>query len=129
MERSKKEKLQCLLASLERVVVAFSGGADSTLLLAMALTVLGRDNVLAVTADSPSLPRTELREAQALAQEMGATHLIVRTEELKDERYAAILPIAATTARRSCSGSCGESLKSVDFAIFSLARSRTIWTS
>ncbi len=39
----------------------------------------------------------------------------------------ATLPIAATTARRSCSVSCGKSLRSGDFAIYSLARSRTIW--
>ncbi len=88
MEKSKKEKLQDLLASLGSALVAFSGGVDSTLLLAMAVRVLGRDRVLAVTADSPNLPRTELREATVLAEVLGATHLIVHTEELKDERYA-----------------------------------------
>ncbi|MCG6535882.1 MAG: ATP-dependent sacrificial sulfur transferase LarE [Syntrophales bacterium LBB04] len=88
VERSKKEKLEGLLASLGSVVVAFSGGVDSTLLLAMALRVLGRDKVLAVTADSPSLPRTELSGARALAHYMGADHVMAQTEELKDERYA-----------------------------------------
>ena len=115
MERSKKEKLQDLLAGLGSVVVAFSGGADSTFLLAMALRVLGRDNVLAVTADSPSLPRTELREAQALAQKLDANHVIVCTEEMKDEHYAGNPPNRCYYCKKELFGKLREILEERGF--------------
>jgi len=84
----KTDRLENIVAKLESVVVAFSGGVDSTLLLAVCLRVLGDDRVLAVTADSPTLPRSELVEAAALARELGARHVVITTEELQDERFA-----------------------------------------
>jgi uncharacterized protein len=69
------------------VIVAFSGGIDSTLVAYLAKLALG-DAVVAVTADSPSLPVTELAEAKELAKRMGIKHMIVRTEELEDSNYA-----------------------------------------
>ncbi len=86
------EKLQALkdrIRAHPRVIVAFSGGVDSTLVLQVALDCLGPENVLAVTADSPSVPRHELTEAKALAEELGATHRVIETHELDDPRYAA----------------------------------------
>ncbi len=68
------------------VVVAFSGGVDSTMLLHAAVRVLG-SQVLAVTADSPSLPRRELAEAEALAQVFGARHRVLQTNELDRPGY------------------------------------------
>ncbi|MCA3007870.1 MAG: ATP-dependent sacrificial sulfur transferase LarE [Phycisphaerales bacterium] len=76
------------LAALPGAVVAFSGGVDSTALLAACVEALG-GRVVAVTADSPSLPRAELAEAQALAQRLGARHVVLPTHELERAEYRA----------------------------------------
>jgi uncharacterized protein len=65
-----------------------SGGVDSVLLAKVAHDVLG-ERALAVTADSPSLPRRELREAEELARLAGIRHIVVPTAEVSDPRYAA----------------------------------------
>ncbi len=88
IETTKIEKLHNEISGLYSVAVAFSGGADSTLLLATALEALGPEQVLAITADSPTLPRSELAEARSLAEELGARHLIVPTEELEDPDFS-----------------------------------------
>jgi len=74
---------------LQSVVVAFSGGVDSALVLAMSLHVLGKDNTLAVTAKSESLAERELEAAKKLAQSMGVEHLILRTHEMDSPQYRA----------------------------------------
>ena len=88
----KVDRVREFIAQLDSVAVAFSGGVDSTLLLALCLEVLGADKVLAVTADSPTLPRSELAEAGALADELGAKLVTITTDELQDERFAANPP-------------------------------------
>lgn len=85
---AKVAKLNAHLQQLESVAVAFSGGGDSSLLLALCIRALGPRRVLAVTADSPTLPRHELVEAQALAGELGAQFATVATKELADDRFA-----------------------------------------
>jgi len=85
----KVRTLEEVLASLGGgALVAFSGGTDSALLLAETHRVLGA-RCLAVTADSPSLPRADLQEALRFTAERGIRHRVVETRELEDPRYAA----------------------------------------
>lgn len=72
-----------------RLGVAFSGGVDSAVLLAVAGHVLGSDNVVAIIADSPSLPRSELAAARALAASIGTPIEEVATHEGENPDYIA----------------------------------------
>jgi uncharacterized protein len=84
----KYKKLQDILSEMKSVVIAFSGGVDSTFLLKVAVDTLGRDNVLAVTADSETYPFEELEEAKKLAIQIGSRHEIVETSELNIPGYS-----------------------------------------
>lgn len=83
---NKQHLLISLLQNLERVVVAYSGGADSAFLAWQAHRVLG-DSSLAVIADSPSLPRSHFRDALAFAEAWGFPVRAVRTNEVEQEAY------------------------------------------
>jgi len=80
------------LKSLKTVVVAFSGGVDSTFLLALAVDTLGSENVLAAVGVSPSLAERERRAARKLAGRIGAELVEIETNELGNEAYAANPP-------------------------------------
>ncbi|MFC4401902.1 ATP-dependent sacrificial sulfur transferase LarE [Gracilibacillus xinjiangensis] len=83
----KYETLTSILQDMKKVVVAFSGGVDSTFLLKAAVDTLGAENVLAVTADSETYPTSELEEARKLAEHIGAKHLVIETSELAIPGY------------------------------------------
>ncbi|MDI3340008.1 MAG: ATP-dependent sacrificial sulfur transferase LarE [Sphaerobacter sp.] len=82
------DRLRQIVAELGTVVVAYSAGVDSTLVLRVARDVLGAERVVAATGLSDTYPEEEIAEARALAAELGVEHVMVRTEELTDPRYA-----------------------------------------
>lgn len=89
MELSNKQQvLADTLKPMGKVLVAFSGGIDSTLVLKTAMDVLGKDNVLAVVANSELFTNEEFNKAMTLAQELGANVMGTELNYLSDEHIA-----------------------------------------
>ena len=89
---TKRQRLHAILQDLGSVVVAYSGGVDSTYLLAASVSALAAERVLAVTAVSPTYPASEQAEARELAREIGARQRFIHTAELDDPRFASNPP-------------------------------------
>src|SRR5262245_49025628 len=83
---ARRDRLLEILRELGRVAVAFSGGIDRTVVAQAAHLALG-DRAVAVTADTPSVPRAEIAEAVELARRIGIRHRLVRTDEFGDPDY------------------------------------------
>jgi uncharacterized protein len=81
----KIEAIVDAMAQLDGLVVAFSGGVDSTVVANLAQRALGKKAV-AVTADSEVVPRSEIKDAKFLAHRIGIAHIIVPQHELEDEK-------------------------------------------
>jgi uncharacterized protein len=91
MENVKYSKLKEIIAELGStggVIVAYSGGTDSTLVLKIAHDILG-DRAIAITAVSASLAATDRIEAQEIASQIGARHILVDTDETSNPEYLA----------------------------------------
>ncbi len=84
--QAKYEHLQTILRAMESVLVAYSGGVDSALLLKVAHDVLG-DRAMGVIASSAAYAPEETQEAMAVAEQMGLPLITIETHELEDERY------------------------------------------
>jgi uncharacterized protein len=84
----KERRLVEAMSGFGAAMVAFSAGVDSTYLLDVAFEVL-RGSVTAVTADSPSLTRSSLREAEAFCAAKGIRHVVVKTDEFEQPDYLA----------------------------------------
>jgi len=84
--------LRSTIHDLESVLVGFSGGLDSTFLLAVAVETLGADRAVAATVTGPIFPRRESYESRHLARMLGAEQIIVEAADLDDERFTANPP-------------------------------------
>src|SRR5258708_12657990 len=85
---AKLERMRAGFAPMRSLIVAFSGGVDSTFVLRVAHEALG-DSVLALTTTSPTMPDEDRASAVAMARLLGSGHLIVESNELESPGYAA----------------------------------------
>ncbi len=86
--QDKLKQVKALFREMDRALIAYSGGIDSTLVAKIAVDVLG-DRALAVTAESPSLLPEDLEDARVQAAEMGIRHEVVQTHEIDNPNYSA----------------------------------------
>ncbi|MCE1245432.1 MAG: ATP-dependent sacrificial sulfur transferase LarE [Firmicutes bacterium] len=99
--REKYDKLIEILKGMESVAVAYSGGVDSSFLLAAAKVALG-GKAVAVTAKSQVSPEREGKEAAELAAKLGAEHIILMSDEMQDENFVTNPPDRCYHCKKEC---------------------------
>ena len=110
----KKDQLIDLLIKMESVVVAYSGGVDSTLLAHLAAQSIGKQ-AIAVTAVSASLPKDELEEAQQIAVQFGFQHILIDSHEIDNPQYLENTPLRCYWCKHSVYGLLLEYAKQNNF--------------
>ena len=85
-QREKLNKLREIISELGSLAVGFSGGVDSSFLLAVAREILG-DRVIAVTGVDASVPEREVNEAKAFCIDRGIRHILCTVDPLREEGY------------------------------------------
>lgn len=85
--QGKYETLKGIIQELQTVLVAYSGGMDSALLLKVCINELGNNNVVAFTGTAPTFPTEEIEDAHRIASDMGVSHVLLNTDILKDKRF------------------------------------------
>jgi len=87
LNNSKLRRLKKIIHDYQKVIVAFSGGVDSTFLLNVCVDVLGSENIIAVTAVSDSYTTDELKYAKSISNMLKVEHIILRTDEMSDSDF------------------------------------------
>lgn len=113
--QQKFDKLQDILREMETVVIAFSGGVDSTFLLRVARDTLGAENVLALTATSPTYPEYEFEESQELAANMGVRQEVVESNELEIPGFSQNDRMRCYHCKKELFGICGDQAKDLGY--------------
>jgi pyridinium-3,5-biscarboxylic acid mononucleotide sulfurtransferase len=114
MDQIKETNLRQIVRDMGRVLVAYSGGIDSTLLAVVAHQELG-PNAVAVTAVSPSLPSADLAEAKTIAQQFGCAHVLIESHEVENPEYQANTPLRCYFCKHEVYGELGEYARQNDF--------------
>ncbi len=86
MNNKKNDKLKKIIKNSGSMIIAFSGGVDSSFLLKSAVKILG-ENVIAVTAKSPLYPKNELKDAKKITKDLNCRYIIIDYNQLRKEDF------------------------------------------